>query len=81
MVAGQILDLFNEVGINIKDTDDYIGSFAAKVTYASGSLSVTWRPIDRVDLFRETGRPLAHEVGMNGDGSHYDGWYFVGEAR
>jgi hypothetical protein len=77
--AGVVLAALTELGINIKDTDDYVGSLAVHIANNGGNISAKWKKVDRVngDVGPDPNARAAKECRMNGDGSNYIGWYDI----
>ena len=72
IAAATLLSILTKLGIYLSNSDDYIGSFAAKITNNGGQVSVSWRGIDRV--YQMLNYKNGYEFDMNGDGSSYKCW-------
>lgn len=77
VVAGTVLGILGSLAnkFNVRDTDDYIGSFGVFVKNESGKLTAEYRPLDRIaSQIPNIHGANTHEFRMNGDGSNYVAW-------
>jgi hypothetical protein len=76
--VGAVVAALGQLGFNITDTDDYLGSYAVHIENRNGTLTTDWHQGDRLFHFRiDPNRHEAMELKMNGDGSHYEAWFDV----
>jgi hypothetical protein len=74
IAGGVALGILTSLGLFIRDTDDYIGSFAVHIVNENGAIRVVWRTVDRV--FAQYTFKNGFEFDMNGDGSLYKAWVY-----
>lgn len=76
--VGAVVAALAQLGFNITDTDDYLGSYAVHIENRNGTLTTDWHQGDRLFHFRiDPSRREAMELKMNGDGSRYESWFDV----
>jgi hypothetical protein len=85
--ASGLLDTLARLGCAVKDSDDYIGSFAMRVTKSHGQIQATWAERDHATsgdpLPPSSGgapleaNPAKREFRFDGDDSNYTGNFYV----
>lgn len=76
--AGGVLDTLAKLGCAVRDSDDYLGSFAVRVTKTGGQLKVEWAERDHAATgSRADAEPMKRELRFDGDDSNYTGYFYV----